>query len=100
MTGIAAVHGSHAPQAMSGASAKASPAQKMSNVFASVTTPGSGVITKAQFTAAFNSQNPSSGFQQQGADATFAALDPNGTGSVPRQDFIQGMTKMMSRLNG
>ena len=100
MTVISGVHGSHAPQAMSGASAKASPGQKMSNVFASATTPGSGVITKDQFTAAFNTMNPSSGFQQLGASATFSALDPSGSGAVSRQDFIQGMTKLMSQVNG
>ncbi len=70
----------------------------MSSVFASATTPGSGVITKAQFTAAFNSSSPSSGFQQLGANATFSALDPNNTGAVSRQDFIRGMTGLMSQL--
>jgi len=44
--------------------------------------------------------NPSSGFQQLGANATFSALDPSGSGAVSRQDFIQGMTKLMSQVNG
>ena len=96
---ISGIGGSRAPQTMSGASAKASPAQKMANVFAQASTPGSNVITQSQFNTAFNATNPSAGFRQLGASATFAALDPNGTGSVSRQDFIQGMTKMMSQFN-
>jgi hypothetical protein len=40
--------------------------------------------------------NPSKGFQQAGADAVWAKLDPNGTGSVSKQDFVGGMTSMMS----
>lgn len=96
---ISGVGGSVAPHTMSGASAKASPSQKMANVFAQVTTPGSGVITQSQFNTAFNTMSPSAGFQQLGASATFAALDPGNTGSVSRQNFIQGMTKLMSQVN-
>jgi Ca2+-binding EF-hand superfamily protein len=97
---ISGVQGSYAPQAMSGASSTASPSQKMSDVFASVTTRGSGVITQDQFNTAFNSGNTPPAFQQLGANAVFAQLDPNGTGSVSRQDFIQGMTQLMAQLNG
>jgi hypothetical protein len=78
----------------------ASPGQKMSNVFASVTTPGSGVVTQDQFNTAFNSGNTPPAFQKLGANAAYAQLDPNGTGSVSRQAFIQGMTQLMSKLNG
>ncbi|MGC2599853.1 MAG: hypothetical protein WA384_00680 [Rhodomicrobium sp.] len=95
---ISAIQGSHAPQTMSGASANASPGQKMSNVFASVTTPGSGVITQSQFNTAFNTMNPPAAFQQMGANAVFANLDPNSTGSVSRQNFIQGMTSLISQV--
>ncbi len=70
----------------------------MSNVFASVTTPGSGVITQSQFNTAFNTMNPPAAFQQMGANAVFANLDPNGTGSVSRQNFIQGMTSLISQV--
>ena len=37
-------------------------------------------------------------FQKQGADAIFAALDPNGTGSVSKQDFVAGMKQLMASL--
>ncbi len=78
----------------------ASPGQKMSNVFASATTRGSGVITQDQFNTAFNSGNTPPAFQQLGANAVYSQLDPSGTGSVSRQAFIQGMTQLMSKLNG
>lgn len=92
------VGGAFAPQAMTGASAKAPPFQKMANVFSQVTTPGSGVITKEQFATAFSTMNPPQAFQKLGADSIFAALDPQGTGSVTRQNFIKGMTGLMRQL--
>jgi Ca2+-binding EF-hand superfamily protein len=73
-----------------------SPTQKMENLFQKIDTSGSGSITKSQFEQAFQSMNPSKGFQQAGADAVWAKLDPNGTGSVSKQDFVSGMTSMMS----
>lgn len=84
--------------AMSGASAGMPPQQKMSNLFDSIDTSGSGSITQAQFEQAFQTRNPPAVFQKQGADATFAALDPSGTGSVSKQDFVSGMAKLMSSL--
>lgn len=95
---ISAVGGAGAMHAMSGASAGAPPQQKMSNLFDSIDTSGSGSITQAQFDQAFQSKNPPAVFQKQGADAIFAALDPGGTGSVSRQDFVSGMSKMMASL--
>lgn len=85
-------------QAMSGASMPKPPAQKMANLFDSIDTSGSGTITKAQFEQAFQSQNPPKAFQQAGADAVWAKLDPNGTGSISKQDFVSGMTQQMSQL--
>lgn len=92
------VAGAVAPQAMTGASAKAPPFQKMANVFSQVTTPGSGVITKDQFVTAFNTMNPPQAFQNMGANSVFEALDPQGAGAVNRQDFIKGMTSLMRQL--
>jgi hypothetical protein len=37
-------------------------------------------------------------FQKQGADAIFSTLDPSGTGSVSKQDFVAGMSKLMASL--
>ena len=87
-----------APQAMTGASRRMPPAQKMANLFAQIDISGSGSITKAQFEQAFSALKPPSGFKSMGADAVFAKLDPNGTGSVSKQDFISGMTQMMLQV--
>ena len=70
----------------------------MSQLFDSIDTSGSGSITQAQFDQAFQTKNPPAVFQKQGADAIFAALDPNGTGSVSKQDFVSGMKQLMASL--
>jgi len=88
ITGVGAAGGMHA---VSGASSSGPPQQKMSDLFDSIDTSGSGSITKSQFEQAFQSKNPPAVFQKQGADAIFAALDPSGTGSVSKQDFVSGM---------
>lgn len=95
ITGVGAVSGMHA---VSGASSSGPPQQKMSDLFDSIDTSGSGSITKSQFDQAFQSKNPPAVFQKQGADAIFAALDPNGTGSVAKQDFVSGMKQLMASL--
>lgn len=87
-----------AAQAMTGASMPMPPAQKMSNVFSQIDTGNSGSISKAQFTQAFSSLNPPSGFKSMGADAVFSKLDTNNTGSVSRQQFVSGMSQMMSEV--
>jgi hypothetical protein len=80
---------------MSGASYSAPPQQKMSNL---IDTSGSGSITQAQFNQAFQTNNPPAVFQQQGAAAIFSALDPSGSGSVSKQDFVSGMSSLMVSL--
>jgi Ca2+-binding EF-hand superfamily protein len=95
VSGVSAAGGAHA---VSGASSSGPPQQKMSSLFDSIDTSGSGSITKAQFDQAFQSQNPPAVFQKQGADAIFASLDPSGTGSVSKQDFVAGMSKLMASL--
>ncbi len=84
--------------AMSGASAGMPPQQKMSNLFNSIDSSGSGSITQAQFDQAFQTLNPPAVFQQQGSAAVFSALDPAGTGSVSKQDFVNGMSQLMASL--
>ena len=37
-------------------------------------------------------------FQNMGADAIFSKLDSNGTGSVTKQDFVNGMKSLMSQV--
>ena len=95
ITGLAAASGMHA---VSGASSSGPPQQKMSDLFNSIDTSGSGSITQAQFDQAFQTKNPPAVFQKQGADAIFASLDPNGTGSVSKQDFVATMSKLMASL--
>jgi len=95
ISGVSAAGGMHT---VSGASSSGPPQQKMSSLFDSIDTSGSGSITKAQFDQAFQSKNPPAVFQKQGADAIFASLDPSGTGSVSKQDFVAGMSKLMASL--
>jgi hypothetical protein len=95
ISGVSAAGGMHA---VSGASSSGPPQQKMSSLFDSIDTSGSGSITQSQFDQAFQSKNPPGVFQKQGADAIFAALDPKGTGSVSKQDFVSGMSKLMASL--
>lgn len=85
-------------QAMSGASAGMPPQQKMTSLYNNIDSGGSGSITQQQFNQAFQTFNPPPVFQRRGADAIFAALDPNGTGSVSKQDFVSGMSSLMVSL--
>jgi hypothetical protein len=95
ISGITSSSGLHA---VSGASYGAPPQQKMSNLFDSIDTSGSGSITQSQFEQAFQTKNPPAVFQQQGADAIFASLDPTGSGSVSKQDFVSTMSGLMASL--
>jgi Ca2+-binding EF-hand superfamily protein len=95
---VSGVAGSFSPQAMSGASMRAPPAQKMTNLFNKIDTSGSGSITKAQFTQAFQTMKPTAGFVAMGASAVYAALDPTQSGSVSKQSFVSGMTSLMAQF--
>ena len=66
---ISAVSAPSGLHAVSGASTGAPPQQKMSNLFNSIDTSGSGNITQSQFEQAFQTKNPPAAFQQQGAAA-------------------------------
>jgi Ca2+-binding EF-hand superfamily protein len=95
ISGITSSSGLHA---VSGASTGAPPQQKMSNLFDSIDTSGSGSITQSQFEQAFQTKNPPAVFQNQGAQAICAPLDPNGTGNVPKQDLVSTMSGLMVSL--
>ena len=95
---VSPVSADFALHAVSGASYGAPPQQKMSNLFDSIDTSGSGSITQAQFQQAFQTQNPPAVFQKQGSDAIFSALDPSGSGSVSKQDFVSTMSQLMVSL--
>lgn len=96
--GISGVGGSYSPQAMSSASARMPPAQKMANLFSQIDTSGSGPITQSQFTQAFQAMKPTAGFRAMGASAVFQALNPNSSGIVSQQNFVQGMTQLMTQF--
>ena len=95
IAGIASASGLHM---VSGASTSAPPQQKMTNLFNSIDTARSGTITQPQFQQAFQTKNPPAVFQKQGADAIWAALDPSGSGTVSKQDFVSTMSKLMVSL--
>ena len=75
-----------------------SPTQRMSNLFDQIDTSGSGTITQSQFEQAFQAKNPSA--PASAADAVWSKLDPNGTGQVSKQGFVDGMTTMMKQMRG
>ena len=95
ISGIASASGLHM---ISGASTSAPPQQKMSSLFNSIDTSGTGSITQAQFDQAFQTKSPPAVFQKQGADAIWTALDPSGSGTVSKQDFVSTMSKLMVSL--
>jgi hypothetical protein len=98
ISGISGAGTAGTVDAMSGASTGAPPQQKMSSLFDQIAGSGSNSITQLQFDQAFQDFNPPAVFQQQGSSAIFAALDPNGTGSVSKQDFVSGMSQLMVSL--
>ena len=100
VSGISGVGGSWAPHAMSGASMRAPPAQKMTNLFNQIDTGKTGSISKSQFLNAFQTMKPTAGFKAMGANAVWTALDSGNNGSVSKQSFVQGMTGLMSQLRG
>ena len=96
MSAIGGVSGlkSAMPQAVSGASMRMPPAQKMGNLFQKIDTSGSGSISKPQLSQAIKTLNPPPSIKSMGADALFSKLDPKGTGSVSKQDFVNVMKTM------
>ena len=98
VSGISGVGGSWSPQAMSGASMRSPPMQKMVNLFAKIDTGNTGSISKSQFMSAFQTMKPSAGFVAMGANSVYATLDPRNTGSVSKQTFVQGMTSLMQQF--
>ena len=77
-----------------------SPAQKFTNLFNQIDTSGSGSITQAQFDQAFQSMNPPGPVKAAGADAVWKQLDPKGSGTVSKQNFVAGMAITTKQLRG
>ena len=95
---VSGVGGAAGHQAVSGASPSMPPQTKMSNLYDNIDTSGSGTINQSQFNQAFQTLNPPAVFKAAGEGAVWNALDPSGTGQVPRQDFINGMKNLMVQL--
>ena len=93
---ISGLSGSARQMAVSGASARMPPQQKMSSLFNRIDSAGSGSIDQSQFDQAFATLNPPAAIKAQGADAIWAKLDPNGTGSVSKADFISTMKSVIA----
>lgn len=85
------------PQVKSAASKPVSPQQKLSNLYQQIDTAGKGSITKVQFQLAFDKLNPPPAVKAMGAEAVFSKLDPSGSGSVSKQDFLKGMEAVMAQ---
>jgi Ca2+-binding EF-hand superfamily protein len=95
---VSGIGGSFSPHAMTGASARMPPAQKMGALFSQIDTSGTGSITQSQFTQTFNAMKPTAGFRAMGPSADFQALSPSSAGTVSRQNFVQGMTQLMAQF--
>lgn len=96
---VAGVGGASSSMMVSGASPYSSPTTKMTNLFNSIDTNGTGSISQQQFNQAFSTMNPPGRFQSLGASAIFSKLDPQGTGSVTKSDFVNGMTALTSSFS-
>ncbi len=95
---VAGVGGGGMPNAVSGASARMPPQQKMTNLYNSIDASGAGAISQSQFNQAFQNLNPSASFKAAGASSVWNALDPTGSGQVSQSDFVNGMKNMMYQL--
>jgi len=95
---ILGIGGAGAQRALSGASPAMAPQKKMSELFGNIDSSGAGAITQSQFAKAFQALNPPSAFKAAGANAVWSALDPNRTGQVSRQNFINVMKDLMVQL--
>ncbi|MFA5825584.1 MAG: EF-hand domain-containing protein, partial [Gallionellaceae bacterium] len=96
VSGVSNMREAAMPQAKP-ASKPISPQQKISNLFQQIDTAGTGRITKAQFEQAFTKINPPPAVKAMGVEAAFSKLDPSGSGSVSKQDFIKGMESLMAQ---
>ena len=77
-----------------------SPSQKMSTLFDAIDTSGAGSLTESQFSKAFQTHNPPASFQAIGASGVWSHIDPSGSATVSKQDFVSAMTGLMKELRG
>jgi hypothetical protein len=98
---ISTIAQSWAAHATTGASGVRAPASaKMALLFDKIDASSSGAISQAQFQHAFHTLSPPRDFQALGAGAIWAQLDPTKSGSVSKQDFLNGMLSQMQAMRG
>lgn len=97
ISGVSNMREAAMPQVKAAASKPVSPQQKLASLFQQIDSAGKGSITKAQFQQAFNKLNPPEAVKVMGADATFSKLDPKGTGSVSKDEFVKGMEAIFAQ---
>ncbi len=85
---------------MSGASAAMPLYAKLGDLYSKIDTMGVGSISQTQFQNAFATQRPPARFQAAGASQIWSQLDPSNSGSVSKQDFIQGIAKLSFNMTG
>ncbi len=86
------------PAAMSGASSQMSSEKKMSDLYSKIDTGNAGSITRDQLAQTFQQVNPPVEFKNMGADTIFSKLTNSGSNSVSKQDFVDGMKKLMEQV--
>jgi hypothetical protein len=91
-----------APQVYSGASARQTMTQKMSQVADRVDAGKTGKVSRSQFAAAFQNMAMPIRFKAMGADALFDKIDPQKKGTVSKQEFASRMKDVIfqSRSQG
>lgn len=57
-----------------------------------------GSVDKSQFDSIFSIMKVPSRLKAEGADAVYKKLDPQKTGKVSKQDFVDGMMKELDRM--
>lgn len=89
-------------QAVSGASGSRrgkSLDKSLTQAFQSIDTTNTGSISKAQFEATFQNMKMPPTFKSMGADALFAKMDTNGTDTISKQDFINGIKSLAPKAH-
>ncbi|MBL4693588.1 MAG: EF-hand domain-containing protein [Magnetovibrio sp.] len=95
---ISAAVGLNRPDVMSGASARAAPKQKMTQLFEKIDGQNNGTISRSQFAKAFETMSPPKRFKTMSANEVFNQLTTSKTNSVNKADFVNGMTSLSSSL--
>mgnify|MGYP001580388293 CR=1 FL=1 len=97
-SGISGVGGGTPPQVTSGASSMSAQSNKLAQLFKQMDTGNSGSIGKSEFEAVFSKAKLPQKLKEAGADAVYSKPDPNNTGSVSKQDFMNTMRNIVCNI--